>query len=106
MDGTDHRSKDGTDVGGEAQELKSPSAHIVFETIRKEGEDELDRRPRELAFSALACGLSMGFSLLAQSLIAAHLPEASWAKLVGAFGYTFGFIIVVLGRQQLFTETR
>jgi formate/nitrite transporter FocA (FNT family) len=98
------REDRGNSTAAQAQERKSPGAHVVFEAIRKEGEDELQRRPRELAFSALACGLSMGFSLLAQSLLAAHLPEAPWARLVSALGYTVGFVIVVLGRQQLFTE--
>lgn len=92
------------DTSEQAQERKSPGAHVVFEAIRKEGEDELQRRPHELAFSALACGLSMGFSLLAQALLAAHLPAEPWSRLVAAFGYGMGFLIVVLGRQQLFTE--
>ena len=34
----------------------------------------------------------------------AGLPDAPWRHLVDAFGYSFGFIIVILGRQQLFTE--
>ena len=88
----------------QAQSRQSPGAHVVFEAIRKEGEDELARHPRELAFSALACGLSMGFSLLAQALLAAHLPATGASRLVAAFGYGLGFLIVVLGRQQLFTE--
>ena len=77
---------------------------MVFEAIRKEGEDELKRRPHELAFSSLACGLTMGFSLLAQALLAAHLPAERWATQVSALGYSLGFVMVVLGRQQLFTE--
>lgn len=43
-----------------------PSAVIVHETVREEGEQELQRTPVALAWSGLAAGLSMGFSLIAQ----------------------------------------
>jgi formate/nitrite transporter FocA (FNT family) len=46
----------------------------------------------------------MGFSLVAEGLLQAHLPDAAWTPLVSKFGYTAGFLTVVLGRQQLFTE--
>lgn len=80
-------------------------AHIVHETIRREGEDELKRPSGALAWSGLAAGLSMGFSLVAEGLLAARLPDAPWRPLISKFGYSVGFLIVTLGRQQLFTET-
>ena len=46
----------------------------------------------------------MGFSFGAEGLLRAHLPEAGWTPLISKFGYALGFVIVVLGRQQLFTE--
>jgi formate/nitrite transporter FocA (FNT family) len=52
----------------------------------------------------VAAGLSIGFSLLAQAILQAHLPDTSWRPLVTSFGYPVGFLIVVLARQQLFTE--
>jgi formate/nitrite transporter FocA (FNT family) len=79
--------------------------HIVYETIRREGEEEFKRSSAALAWSGFAAGLSMGFSLVAEALLAAHLPPASWAPLISKFGYSVGFLIVILGRQQLFTET-
>ncbi|MCB1024048.1 MAG: formate/nitrite transporter family protein, partial [Acidobacteria bacterium] len=33
-----------------------------------------------------------------------HLPDSSWRPLISKFGYSAGFLIVILGRQQLFTE--
>jgi formate-nitrite transporter family protein len=81
-----------------------PSAVVVHETVREEGEREIRRTPVALAGSALAAGLSMGFSLVAQGLLHTYLPAASWAPLLDNFGYCLGFLIVVLGRQQLFTE--
>jgi formate/nitrite transporter FocA (FNT family) len=46
----------------------------------------------------------MGFSLVVEGLFHHHLPDAGWRPLIESFGYTTGFVIVILGRQQLFTE--
>jgi formate/nitrite transporter FocA (FNT family) len=46
----------------------------------------------------------MGFSLIAEGLLRRYLPNAPWRPLVAKFGYSFGFLIVILARQQLFTE--
>ena len=79
--------------------------HVVYETIRREGEEEFKRTSSALAWSGLAAGLSMGFSLVAEALLSAHLPHAPWTRLISKLGYSVGFLIVILGRQQLFTET-
>jgi len=42
--------------------------------------------------------------MVAEGLIHAYLPAATWRPLLENFGYSLGFLIVVLGRQQLFTE--
>jgi formate/nitrite transporter FocA (FNT family) len=88
----------------DAKRRASPSAAVVYEAIRTEGDDELARPSAALAWSGIAAGLSMGFSLVAQGLLRAHLPDAPWSPLVWRLGYTLGFLVVVLGRQQLFTE--
>jgi formate/nitrite transporter FocA (FNT family) len=88
----------------EAEEKSAPSAHVVYEAIRKEGRHELERKASSLAWSGLAAGLSMGFSFVTQALLEHHLPDTNWRPLVATFGYSVGFLIVVLGRQQLFTE--
>lgn len=77
---------------------------VVHEAIRKEGEEELSRCTSALAWSGLAAGLSMGFSLVAEGMLVAHLPDAPWRPLIAKLGYAVGFLIVILGRQQLFTE--
>jgi formate/nitrite transporter FocA (FNT family) len=82
----------------------APPGIVVYEAIRQEGEDALKRRGGPLAFSGFAAGLSMGFSLVAEGLLRAHLPDQPWRPLVSKFGYAVGFLIVVLARQQLFTE--
>ena len=88
----------------EVEERSAPAGSIVYKAIRKEGEDELQRSTSALAWSGLAAGLSMGFSFVGQALLHAYLPSAKWQPLVVSVGYSLGFLIVVLGRQQLFTE--
>lgn len=86
------------------RERTSISVHIVYEAILAEGEMELRRSSSALAFSGLAAGLSMGFSFLMQGFLLSRLPVAPWAQLISKLGYAMGFLIVILGRQQLFTE--
>ena len=78
---------------------------VIHEIVREQGEQELQRSFGGLAWSALAAGLSIGFSFVGQAYMQAGLPEASWSRLVDGFGYSLGFLIVILGQQQLFTET-
>jgi formate/nitrite transporter FocA (FNT family) len=91
-------------VREEAEERSAPPASVVYEAIYLEGKDELGRGASALFFSALAAGLSMGFSLITEALICAALPDTPWRALICKFGYSVGFLIVVLARQQLFTE--
>ncbi len=88
----------------EAEDRTSVSAVVVHEAIRKDGEEELQRPMSALAWSGLAAGLSMGFSFVAEALLQTYLPDAIWRPLVVSLGYPFGFLIVIIGRQQLFTE--
>jgi formate-nitrite transporter family protein len=93
-----------SDDAREAHERSSPSGKIVYQAIMKEGEEELARPTSALFWSGLAAGLSMGFSMVAEGLLRHHLPDAEWRPLVAKLGYSVGFLIVVLGRQQLYTE--
>ena len=88
----------------EVEERSPPRAAVVFETIRREGELELRRPVLSLASSGLAAGLSMGMSLAGEGLIRSALPDEKWRPLVDSAGYTLGFLFVIMGRQQLFTE--
>ncbi len=83
----------------------APHAIVIHEVVRAEGEAELERRVSALAWSGLAAGLSMGFSFLTLAMIQGAMPEAGWRRLVDSAGYCVGFVIVILGRQQLFTES-
>lgn len=78
---------------------------VIHEIISAQGMDELERAFAGLAWSGLAAGLSVGFSFLAEATIAGMLPAAPWRPLIASVGYSIGFLIVILGQQQLFTET-
>jgi formate/nitrite transporter FocA (FNT family) len=47
----------------------------------------------------------MGFSMVAKDLLRAGLPDKAWSPLLTSFGYSLGFLIIILGRQQLFSES-
>lgn len=82
----------------------SPPGEVIYEAIYAEGEHELRRNNLELALSGLAAGLSMGFSMVGEALLRHYLPTAVWTPLIAKLGYSTGFLIVILGRQQLFTK--
>ncbi|MBV9158066.1 MAG: formate/nitrite transporter family protein [Acidobacteriaceae bacterium] len=88
----------------EAQERTSVSVDVVHEAIRHDGEEELNRPVSALAWSGLAAGMSMGFSFVSQALLRSHLPDSTWRPLIVNIGYPVGFLIAIIGRQQLFTE--
>jgi formate-nitrite transporter family protein len=88
----------------EAHERSAPSGKVVYKAILAEAEDELERASSALFWSGLAAGLSMGFSLAAEAILRNRLPDRQWTPLVAKLGYSVGFLIVILGRQQLFTE--
>lgn len=96
----DVKEKERDDV----EERSAPVTPVIYEVVRRHGEEELARPAISLWWSGVAAGLSISFSLLAQAVIDLRLPDVQWAPLAIAAGYPVGFLMVVLGRQQLFTE--
>jgi formate/nitrite transporter FocA (FNT family) len=86
------------------EEAAHLSPRLVFEAIRRSGEEELERPMRALWYSGIAAGILISFSVLGEALLRAYLPDADWRYIVENAGYTFGFLLVILGRMQLFTE--
>lgn len=86
-------------------ESRAPArAPVIFETIRRMGDEELQRPTSSLLVSGLLAGVALGLSVLAEGLLRRHLPDTEWRPLVENFGYTIGFLVVILGQLQLFTE--
>jgi formate-nitrite transporter family protein len=85
-------------------EGQRPRAPVVYEIVRREGERELRRPLSSLWWSGVTAGISIGFSFLSQAALSAYLPDTTWKPAIASLGYATGFMIVILGRQQLFTE--
>ena len=93
------------DERARVSERTPTSARVLHEVIRSSGDEELNRPTLSLVWSGLAGGVAISTSLLGQALMEGILPVAPWRPLVASFGYTLGFLIVILGRLQLFTES-
>jgi formate-nitrite transporter family protein len=89
----------------DVEERATPRTPVIYEIVRRLGEEEMERPLTSLWWSGVAAGLSISFSLLAQAILETHLPDVPWRPLVSSFGYPVGFLMVVLSRQQLFTES-
>jgi formate-nitrite transporter family protein len=98
--GTADLSPDEEKKATEEEKFDAPLTH---EVVRREGMKELHRSASALAWSGLAGGLAVGLSVFARAVLHEKLPETTWRPLVTAFGYAVGFLVVVLGSQQLYT---
>jgi formate-nitrite transporter family protein len=88
----------------DVEERSGPRTPVIYEVVCRLGEEEMARPVFSLWWSGVAAGMSISFSLLAQAILHSHLPDTPWRPLVADFGYTIGFIMVIMSRQQLFTE--
>lgn len=88
----------------EAEEYEKVAVAVIFEALRRDGEYELRRAFGALLWSGVVAGLAISTSVLGKGMLVAILPDAEWAPGITSFGYTLGFLIVILGRMQLFTE--
>lgn len=91
----------------EAETLKHAenlSPRLIFEVIRRDGVEELERPAASLLWSGVAAGIMISLSVLGEAVFRTYLPDAQWSYLVENLGYSLGFLVVILGRMQLFTE--
>ncbi|MGB3244202.1 MAG: formate/nitrite transporter family protein [Sulfitobacter sp.] len=80
------------------------SPRLIYEVIRREGEEELERSRRSLIWSGIAAGMLISLSVLGEAILRTHLPDTPSRFLLENFGYSLGFLAVIMGRMQLFTE--
>lgn len=80
------------------------SARLIYEVVRRDGEEELERPTSSLVFSGIAAGVVISFSVLGEAIFRTYLPDQPASYLVENLGYSLGFLVVILGRMQLFTE--
>jgi len=88
----------------EAEARSAPSARVVHAAVSEQGEDELSRPVSSLFWSAVAAGIAIMASVSASGAIHHYAPETQWREALTSLGYPIGFLVVILGRLQLFTE--
>lgn len=87
-----------------AKRAEALSPKLIFEVIRRDGMEELERPNLSLMWSGIAAGIMISLSVLGEAIFRTYLPDAPWRYLVENLGYSLGFLCVILGRMQLFTE--
>jgi formate/nitrite transporter FocA (FNT family) len=80
------------------------TAAQVLDDVVATGEEELKRSTAGLAFSGVAAGLGMGLSGLGAAAIFAVVGHRPSGFVIASLLYPLGFIAVIVGRAQLFTE--
>jgi formate/nitrite transporter FocA (FNT family)/nucleotide-binding universal stress UspA family protein len=93
------RSRMGAPAVGEAVRDRF-SADEVFQRIIAAADEEVTSSGRELFFSAIAAGFAISITFL----LYASLSSTTDDKLVGALLYPLGFIYIIIGGYQLYTE--
>ena len=93
-----------TPAEGTQRNLERPTADEIYEQVSRNARHELDRPAIALAISGLAGGITMGLTALSVSIISATLPPSAISSFIALLAYPIGFIAVIVGRAQLFTE--
>lgn len=81
--------------------------HEILEQLNKEGLLQHSRPSWSLFLSALAAGLEIGFSILLMGVLFSlfeHRVSDPAMHLLMALSYPLGFLFVIIGREELFTE--
>lgn len=86
-------------------DLKAADATEIHRAVREEGQGELDRPAASLLWSGFAAGLAINASLIAEGAIQSMSLATPWQHLLVSLGYPLGFVLVILGRMQFFTES-
>ncbi|MFC0410152.1 formate/nitrite transporter family protein [Roseomonas elaeocarpi] len=89
----------------DVQELSAPRSPVIYEVVRRQGQEELERPVGSLFWSGFAAGIAIMASVIAQGALMHKLPPGTPGReVIAELGYSLGFLLVILGRMQLFTE--
>ena len=89
---------------GKQKDLQRPSAEDIYEQVATNARQELERSTTALALSGFGAGAFMGLSALGTAIGLALLEGSPHARIISRMFYPLGFIVVIIGRSQLFTE--
>jgi formate/nitrite transporter FocA (FNT family) len=101
----DPRSGMSEDERKDVNDLSAPRARIIYEVVRQQGDEELRRPIGSLFWSGLAAGITIMVSVITQGALKNKLPIGMpMRQVISDLWYSLGFLMVILGRMQLFTE--
>jgi len=92
------------EADAQQKNLARPSAEDIYQQVATNARQELKRSNVSLAISGFGGGAFMGLSALGTGIAVALIGDSAGAHMVTRMFYTLGFIVVILGRSQLFTE--
>lgn len=97
---------EGETTGGESPQknLARPSAEDIYKQVALNARAELKRSTVALAISGFAGGIFMGLSGLGVALTVSIFGTSPRTHFIATMFYPLGFIVVIIGRAQLFTE--
>lgn len=84
--------------------LSRPSAEEIYKQVATSARQELKRSTTALGISGFGGGAFMGLSALGAASAVALLGSSATTQIVSSMFYPLGFIVVIIGRSQLFTE--
>ena len=84
--------------------LERPTAEDIYQQVALSAKTELKRSTVSLAISGFAGGIFMGLSGLGSALVLGLFGSSPTTHFVASMFYPIGFIVVIIGRAQLFTE--
>ncbi len=97
-----------TDQEGEKMDLSQSAilrdrftSNEIFERVIVDADEEISRSFRELFFSGLAAGFAITLTVL---LYVSMTHAAGGVPIVSALLYPIGFVYIILGNYQLYTE--
>ncbi|MGA9588152.1 MAG: formate/nitrite transporter family protein [Terracidiphilus sp.] len=86
------------------KDLERPSADDIYEQVATSARQELARSSFSLALSGFGAGAFMGLSALGTAIALVLMGASEHARIISRMFYPIGFIVVIIGRSQLFTE--
>src|SRR3954453_15161657 len=92
------------EAAAQQKNLARPSAEDIYQQVATNARQELKRSNTALAISGFGGGAFMGLSAMGTAIPVALLGESPGAHMISRMFYTLGFIVVIIGRSQLFTE--
>ncbi len=99
-----HREQDVALSHTEEKDVRDNQSLNSVSLVHREGLEELQRPMMSLWWSGVAAGIGISISILAEGILHHLFANSPNQFVIENLGYTVGFVLVIVGRLQLFTE--